>query len=154
LAYASSFTGGLFVGLGSLGSPSSPLIVTGSGPGIPAEVRAFRLDGSPAGASVRPYGKSFSGGGRGAVGGVEGDGTDEIVTAPGSDYKPQVAIWALGSQSTSKVLTFNAGRPTSNTGLFVACADLDGDGASEIIVGNDQGAAPEVRVYRVTGNRV
>src|SRR5262249_15118869 len=71
------------------------------------------------------------------------------------DFKPQVTIWSLGSQSTSKILTFSAGRPTSNTGLFVACADLDGDGASEIIVGNDQGAAPEVRVYRVTGtNRV
>ena len=116
LAYASSFTGGLFVGLGRLGSPSSPLIVTGSGAGIPAEVRAFRHDGSSAGASVRPYGKSFSGGVRIAVCDVDGDGTDEIVTVPGSEYKPQVAIWALGSQSTSKVLTFNAGRPTVHHG--------------------------------------
>jgi hypothetical protein len=35
----------------------------------------------------------------------------------------------------------------------VACGDFDGDGTSEIVIGNDRGATPEVRVYRVRGSK-
>jgi hypothetical protein len=154
LAYAPSFTGGVFVALGSLDSQSTPLIVTGSGPGIPAEVRAFRTDGSSAGASVQPYGASFRGGTRVAVCDVDGNGTDEIVTGPGPGYRPLVAVWRLGSQRTTRLFSFSAGWTSNTRGLFVACGDVDGDGASEIAVGYDRGGAPEVRVYRVIGTRV
>ena len=154
LAYASSFTGGVFVGLGSLGSPERPLIVTGSGPGIPAEVRAFHADGTSAGASFRPYGTSFRGGVRVAVCDVDGDGIGEIVTVPGPGHNPEVAVWTLGAQRTTRIRRFNAGSTSYTKGLFVACGDVDGDGASEIVVGYDAGAAPEVRVYRVVGGSV
>jgi len=153
LAYASSFTGGVFVALGNLGSPGSPLIVTGSGPGIRAEVRAFHIDGSSAGASFYPYG-SFSGGARIAVCDVDGDGTDEIISVPGPGNRPLVAVWRLGSQKTTKLFSFSAGLSSNTRGLFVACGDFDGDGASEIAVGYDQGGTPEVRVYRVVGTKV
>jgi hypothetical protein len=154
LAYEPSFTGGIFVGLGSLGSPGGPLIVISSGPGIPAEVRAFRTDGSSAGASFLPYGRNFTGGVRIAVCDVDGDGTEEIATVPGPGHRPQVTVWKLGSQKTTRMLSFHAGRTSYTQGAFVACGDLDGDGASEIVVGYDQGAVPEVRVYRVVGTGV
>jgi hypothetical protein len=155
LAYASSFTGGVFVGLGKFGSPESPLIVTGSGAGMSAEVRAFRVDGTSAGASFHPYGTSFAGGVRVAVCDVDGNGSDEIITVPGPGYsRPEVSVWALGAQATTRVLGFNAGSTSHTKGLFVACGDVDGDGASEIVVGYDAGAAPEVRVYRVVGGSV
>jgi hypothetical protein len=154
LAYASSFTGGVFVSLGTLGSPNSPLIVTGSGAGIPAEVRAFRADGTSAGASFHPYGPSFRGGVRVAVCDVDGDGIGEIVTVPGAGLRPEVAVWTLGTQTTTRLLRFNAGSTSSTKGLFVACGDVDGDGASEIVVGYDAGAAPEVRVYGAAGGSV
>jgi hypothetical protein len=153
LAYAPSFTGGVFVAVGSLDSEGTPLIATGSGPGISAEVRAFRTDGSPAGASFHPYGPSFSGGARVAVCDVDGNASDEIVSVPGPGYAPLVAVWQLGEQTTTRLLSFIAGEPDSTNGLFVACGDVDGDGASEIIVGDNEEGAPEVRVYRVTGIR-
>ncbi len=153
LAYSSSFTGGVFVALGRLGQQNDPLIVTGSGPGMPAEVRAFRRDGSAAGASFQPYGKNFKGGVRIAVCDVDGDGVDEIVTAPGPGYWPQVSVWELGATRVTRLLSFNAGPIWNLRGLFVACGDVDGDGTSEIVIGNDRGATPDVRVYRVIGSK-
>ena len=153
LAYSSSFTGGVFVALGRLGSQDEPLIVTGSGPGMSAEVRAFRRDGSVAGASFQPYGKSFKGGVRIAACDLDGDGVDEIVTVPGPGYWPTVSVWELGARRASRLLSFNAGSFRNVRGLFVACGDVDGDGVSEIVVGNDQGATPEVRVYRARGSK-
>jgi hypothetical protein len=32
--------------------------------------------------------------------------------------------------------------------------ELDGDGASEIVIGNDRGSTPEIKVYRVRGTQV
>ena len=154
LAYGSSFTGGVFVALGRLGPQDDPLIVTGSGPGRSAEVRAFRRDGSAAGASFLPYGKSFRGGVRIAVCDVDGDGVDEIVTVPGPGYRPKVTIWELGGRRATRLVTFNAGPNSYTKGLFVACGDLDGDGASEIVIGNDRGSTPEIKVYRVRGTQV
>jgi hypothetical protein len=153
LAYAPSFTGGVFVALGRLDSQGNARIVTGSGSGIPGEVRAFRADGSSAGASFLPYGKSFRGGVRVAACDVDGDGTDEIVTVPGPGRRPTVAIWRLGSSQTTRVLDFGAGSNSNTRGLFVSCGDVDGDGASEIVVGYEQGGEPVVRLYRVTGTR-
>ena len=154
LAYAPSFTGGVFVGLGTLGSPDNPLIVTGSGPGIPAEVRAFHVDGTSAGASFHPYGTGFRGGVRVALCDIDGDGISEIITVPGPGYRPEVAVWRLGAQTATRLFRFDAGSTSYTKGLFVACGDIDGDGASEIVVGYDAGAAPEVRVYGVVEGSV
>ena len=153
LAYSPSFTGGVFVALGRLDSQGHALIVTGSGPGIPTEVRAFRADGSSAGATFLPYGKTFRGGARVAVCDVDGDGTDEIVTVPGPGRRPTVAVWRLGSSQTRRILNFDAGANSNTKGLFVACGDVDGDDASEIVVGYEQGGEPEIRLYRITGTR-
>jgi hypothetical protein len=151
LAYDPSFTGGVFVGLGRAGSEGDPMIVTGSGPGIRAEVRVFRSDGSRVGASFYPYGKRFKGGVRIAVCDIDGNGTEEVVTVPGPGHRPsQVAAWEVGAQEATKLFSFNAGQISNSKGMFVACGDIDGDGTSEIVVGHDEGAEPEVSVYRVS----
>jgi hypothetical protein len=85
---------------------------------------------------------------------VNGNGTDHIVTVPGPGHQPRVKVWELGTKKPTEILSFAGGRRSHTKGLFVACGDLDGDGASEIIVGYGRGAAPEVRVYRVVGNNV
>jgi hypothetical protein len=121
LAYAPWFTGGVFVGLGSLGSPGDPVIVTGSGTGIPAEVRAFRTDSSSVGAKIHPYGRRFTGGTRIAICDIDGNCTDEIVTEPGSGHNPLVIVWELGTKKPTKILSFAGGDSTYTNGLFVAC---------------------------------
>jgi fibronectin-binding autotransporter adhesin len=89
-----------------------------------------------------------------AVCDVDGDGVDEIVTVPGPGYPPQVTIWELGARRSTRLVTFNAGPNSYTKGFFVACGDLDGDGASEIVIGNDRGSTPEIKVYRVRGTQV
>lgn len=79
-----------------------------------------------------PFGREFRGGVSVAVGDVDGDGTDEIITAAGPGGEPRVMIWKKPfSSPTADFLAFDE---NMTMGVNIAVGDVDGDGRDEILV--------------------
>jgi hypothetical protein len=100
--------------------------------------------------SFLAYQNNFTGGVRVVVADVTGDGVNDVVTAPGPGGGPVVRIW--DGYSGAMVRQFNAYNPAFRGGVFLATADLNGDGVPEIVTGAGAGGGPHVRVFDgVTG---
>jgi FG-GAP-like repeat/Proprotein convertase P-domain len=90
----------------------------------------------------------FSGGVRVATGDFDGDGNDELVTAmgPGGRF---VRIWRLtGGGRVAGLLDEFAPFGGFTGGIFVAAADIDGDGVKELVASADAGGGPAVHIFK------
>ncbi|MEW6282744.1 MAG: FG-GAP-like repeat-containing protein, partial [Candidatus Eremiobacterota bacterium] len=92
LAYAPSFTGGVYVATGDVNGDGVLDILTGPDSGGPPNVRVFGLNGSLI-SSFMAYDGAFTGGVRVATGDVNGDGVAEIITAPGPGAENRVRLF-------------------------------------------------------------
>jgi hypothetical protein len=122
----------------------SGILVTGSGPGAPPEVRVYSAQTGAELFHFLAYDPQFRGGVRVAVGDVLGDGDQEIVTVPGPGANPLVKVYS-GSDGTL-IGEFLATPATYRGGLSVAVGDVSGSGHDEIITASDRGA-PRVSIY-------
>lgn len=129
--------------------PGNELVV-GAGPGSPPQVRIITSNGSAAGNFFLAQ-KTFRGGVDVAVGDVNGDGVQDIVTGLGPGDQPLVQIHDRHGVVLSQFLAYTA---KFRGGVRVSTADLDGDGVAEIITGAGRGGSPDVRVYRMNGDLV
>src|SRR5262249_40450460 len=88
---------------------------------------------------------SFHGGVRVAVADATGDGTPDVVAAagPGGGNQVRVVNGATGLSLT----TFQAFSPAQSDGVFVAAADVNGDGKADVVVGTEAGGAGLLRVF-------
>lgn len=100
----------------------------------------------------QPYGAQYRGTINLAVGDVNGDGTDDIVTGTSHGAGPQVRIFNL--QGTRISGGFFAYERSSRSGVSVAVGDVNGDGKAEIVTGPGQGAGPQVRVFNRNGREL
>ena len=87
----------------------------------------------------------FSGEVRVAVGDVDGDGTLDLIAGAGPGGGSRVTIISGANGTTLR--TFFAYEPTFDGGVYVAAADMNGDGKADIVVGADAGGGPRVRVF-------
>jgi hypothetical protein len=80
-----------------------------------------------------------------AIGDVLAPGVPEIVTAPGPGGGPDVRVFDVATGRL--VREFMAYSPYFTGGVFLAVADINGDGYGDIITGADYGGGPHVEVF-------
>jgi hypothetical protein len=124
------------------------LLAVGSGPGLPPEVQVYDPQSGALKYDLHPFTSNFRGGVRVAVGDVNGDGIPDIVTAQGpGGGTVQVFDGSTGLPLAGPLGSFTPFGPNFTQGLWVAAADVNGDGFADVIVGQDAGGPPEVRIY-------
>lgn len=146
-AYAPGFTGGVRVATGDINGDGASEIITAPGLGGGPHVRVFNRAGTEV-AGFMAYANSFTGGVSVAAADIDGDGRDEIVTAPGLGGGPHVRVFHPSGMEVAGFMAYGAGLAT---GISVAAADIDGDGADEIVTAPGRGAGPHVRVFEPNG---
>ncbi len=130
LAYGEKFRGGVHVAIGDLDADGSPEIVTGAGAGGGPHVRVYGTN-QQVRAQFFAYSQKFTGGVYVAVGDVDDDGRQEIVTGPGFGGGPHVRVWNRFAEIESQFFAFDKKK---NGGVRVSAGDVDNDGRTEILV--------------------
>jgi hypothetical protein len=146
VAAATLLTGGLF----SLASPAhaateNDYLVTGAGPGGGPHVKLWNADGTFAHVEFQAYGDAFRGGVDVAMGDLDGDAVDEIITGAGAGGGPHVKVFDIDGNDLH--LDFMAYPTSFSGGVNVGVADVDNDGDDEIITGAGPGGGPHVKAF-------
>ncbi|MEZ5402811.1 MAG: VCBS repeat-containing protein [Bryobacteraceae bacterium] len=128
---------------------AGPIIVTGTAGGVAPQVNVFDKATLSQVAFFLAYDPAFQGGVRVAVGDVNNDGFDDIVTGAGPGGTPHVKVFSGDSMSGSPPVmqSFFAFDPGFSGGVYVAAGDVNGDDVFDIIVGAGAGGVPQVRVF-------
>src|SRR5262245_54198069 len=116
--------------------PSGARIVTGAGEFGGPVVNEFDPATGALTKAFLPYDPAFIGGVRVASCDFTGDGIPDIVTGAGPyGGAPHVRVFdgSGGLQIPGPLGSFYAYDPSVTAGMFVACADITGDGIPEII---------------------
>lgn len=136
--------GGMSVAVADLGSDGLPEIILGNGLGNEPRVHVLREDGSEVG-SFLAYAPTMGLGVNVGVCDIDGDGDKEIVTSPQRGGGPHVRIFDnYGNLFDAGFFAYDQ---SMREGVNVACGDLDGDGAAEIVTFPAAGGEPRVRVW-------
>jgi hypothetical protein len=156
---------GTSVSSGDIDGDGFDEIVTGAGPGpiYGPHVRGWNVDGGSAaaipGVSFMAYSTQRFGV-RVSCGDVDGDGLEEIVTAPGPAvaFAAHIRGWNYDGSSVTPLpgFSFLAWPPSESRygASLCAGADLDGDGRDDLVVGAgpDPAVGSPVRAFRYDGD--
>lgn len=98
------------------------------------------------------YSPLYTGGVRVALGDVNGDGIDELITGTGVGGGPHIKVFNLQGGQPVEVASFFAFEPTFMGGVNISTGDINGDGLADIIVGAGAGGGPRVKVFNAAAN--
>jgi autotransporter-associated beta strand protein len=147
LAYDPRFTGGVTA------TAFNGQVVTGPGAGGGPDVRQFAVNGGTATMVLEflAFDASFFGGV--FVGSTRGPAKalgDDLIVGAGAGGGPHIKVFRIGGVHNSDLLQvteFFAYDASFRSGVRVAGADLDGDGADEIITGAGPSGGPHVKAW-------
>ena len=135
------------------GVPAPPAVqrryAVGAGPGGGPRVQVFDAATDRKLFDFFAYDDTLRGGVAVATADITGDGVEDIITGAGDGGGPHVKVF--DGATGAEVASWFAYDPTFRGGVWVAAADLDGDGTAEVVTGAGVGGGPLVRVWRVAG---
>jgi hypothetical protein len=137
------------------------LSAVGSGIGGNAIVRVYDALGNSL-IDFQPYGSGFHGEVHVAIGDINGDGIDDVITGAGSGGGPHVMVFdgakllmGIAQPIPGQIGNFFAYDAGFHGGVFVAAGDVDGDGRMDVVCGAGAGGGPHVVVYSgLVGSRI
>ena len=173
LAYEPNYRGGVRVATGDLTGDGVDEIITAPGRSHQPEIKVFQQDGTELTQfRFQAYADTFTGGVNVAVGDVDGDGKNDIVTSP--SYGPsEVKVWRNLYDSAHPLADPVADTPyraflafpssfiggsvvrVADLGTFLHGTVVDPlapDGKGEIVVGNGAGMRSTVKVFDATAS--
>jgi hypothetical protein len=154
-------SGGESIAIGPVMSQPGPGpndVITGTGPGVPGEVRIttgnLRLL-----QEFYPFGTSFEGGIYVATGDVTGDGTTDLVVSSGAGMSGTVNVYEFINGGMQLVSSFTPFGVNYTSGVNIAVGNVTGDivtntnqgNANQIVVGMAKGGST-VQVYGYDDN--
>jgi hypothetical protein len=169
-AYDSAFRGGVRVASGDVNGDGRDDIVTGAGPGGGPQVKVFNASDLRVLSSYFAFDPTYTGGVYVAAGDVNGDGTADVITGPGSNAVPEinvrdsrtgvampVSIFNLGILNSPdplpsvgpNVLSADGGEDRELGGIRVATVPGGPDGVRRIVTSRGPGYAPRLNFYTV-----
>ncbi|QGJ70889.1 Hypothetical protein PBC10988_25880 [Planctomycetales bacterium 10988] len=148
-AYAPNVTVGVFVAVGDVNDDGFDDIITSADAGGGPHIKVFSGEDGSVLTEFYAYDPNFTGGVRVAAGDVDGNGTAEIITAPGAGGGPHIRVFegTTGMQMPGAATNFYAYAPNVLTGVYVASGDVDGDGKDDILTAPGAGGGPHVKVF-------
>jgi uncharacterized repeat protein (TIGR01451 family) len=171
-AYEPNFQGGVRIATGDMDSDGIDEIITAPGRGRAPEIRVFTQAGVELTQfRTMAYATTYSGGVEVAVGDVNGDGKNDIVTVPSygptqarvffNNYNPanpladpisnapnkQFSVFSNKFLGGADVVLADVGKFSNGTTISATAPD----GKDEIVIGNGPGMRSTIYVYDVTG---
>jgi hypothetical protein len=144
--FGADFTGGVRVAVGDLTGDGVPDIAAAAGPGGGPAVKLYNgVDGSEV-SSFFAFEEGFCGGVFVALGDVDRDGRDDLVLTPDQGGGPRVRV--LSGDGLGVIADFfGIDDPAFRGGARAAAADLDADGAADVVVAAGFGGGPRVAAF-------
>jgi hypothetical protein len=148
MAYT-KFNGGLSIAAGDMNGDGTDEIIVAplKGGKQGSEVKVFNMQGDML-YSFFAYGKNFNGGVKLAVGDLDNDGIDEIVTAPASGGGPHIRIFNRSGDLKGQFMAF---APEFRGGLSLGIGDVDGDGHQDIVAVQENDENVQAHIFNAHG---
>lgn len=149
--FKKSIANGASVASGNVRGDGRDEVILGSGLGRSPIVRIFEKGGTLL-KQFAPYKKSWRTGVQIASCDLDGDGIDEIVTAPGVGKAPRIR--AFTGNGVALATNFLALDRKFSGGVTLACGDITGDGNAEIVVAPLSRGGASASAYSAAGTLV
>ncbi|XOU94402.1 MAG: FG-GAP-like repeat-containing protein [Candidatus Kerfeldbacteria bacterium] len=149
-AYPSNLRMSIQTGVGDFDGDGINEIVTIPGEGFAPQVRVFNLEGQLVD-QFFAYQTHLRSGYNMVVADIDGDGSDEIITAPMAGEAPHVRIFNGKGEVENQFFAYDE---MFKGGVNLTTGDVDGDGNIEIITAPASGGSPDIRIFNSDGSQV